>query len=721
MWQANIIEGQPQVAVPAAAGDTRQPGAGTRGDFATLLRQLYSALAAGNRAVLPPAVQIWAVGTEDSGNANGPLAPEVRATPLARGELEDGISALIQGLPSPAQAPPTGVSPGDRGEAGGPQAQPDPQVVRPAAEGPHTLAVNNGSFPVGREQASVPGAAGGQSTPQFQAGGLHEPAHLLAWQPLPGRGEPGGAASPVAGQGPGAREPGTSSSVEPVHAATRVLSSPAILPGQQAGSGETAATAATPAPTSGPEEKNVPARTAGEPRPGNPGPAPGATVLQPAPLPAGSYPEPVAAPERTRRPGINMAAGESSNIWQQPEKVAGPTTSPRLPLARQTGVPGTAGVDSSFPVRTGGPQETVLLATWQPLPGRGEPVRAASPVAGQVQDTSENIAPSPGEGPVRSGPRVQSSPTTLAGAQAESGKVAPAVTSESAFSLKGKELPARPASSAQSGQAVVVGPESALPSDTSGRSPLTIRAPAATGRAQGQDYLPGRGQGAADGSTITDSRPVPSNSLAARPEPGTTTLQPVPLPAGDYPEPMAALERTRRPESNMATGESSIWHQPEKAAVPPTSPGLLVARQITEALVARSHLWQAPGRTKLEIQLEPKSLGRIEVQVTAEAGKLTAHLLVQSHQVKQMVEANLMQLNHNLQPHGLHFDRISVDVDAGQNNFGYWGHQQGGGNHQGGEHRGWYPTTSLGGYFSGAILAEPPVAPLASGAIDYLV
>lgn len=459
----------------------------------------------------------------------------------AQGDLLPEAVGIESGRPG-AQSPVrwTGLPSGSHGLAtAGPQAQPDFRAVWPDAGGPHTLAVSNGSFPVGWEQASVPGAAGGQSTPQAQAGSPHEPAHLLAGQPLPGNNEPSRAASPAAEQGPGAREPGTSSSAEPVQAATRILSSPAILPGQQAGSGETAATAATPCPTSGPEEKNLPAKPAGGPRPGH---------------------------------------------------------------------------------------------------------QAA------------------------------------------------------------------------------VGPDTAPSTDTASQSSFTARAPAATGWAQGPDYLPGHGQGAANGSTINDSRPVLGDYPPARPAPGTTTLQPAFLPADGYSEPVAALGRTRRPGSNMAAGESSnILQQPEKVAGPTTSPGPPLARQVAEALVARSHLWQAPGRTKLEIQLEPKFLGRVEVQIISEGGKLAAQILVQSHQVRHLLEANLVQLNHNLQQQGLHFDHLSVDVDSGPGSSSYWGQQQWANGYQGGEqHRYWYPAFPMSSVPRG-MLAEHAVAQPVSGAIDYLV
>lgn len=172
----------------------------------------------------------------------------------------------------------------------------------------------------------------------------------------------------------------------------------------------------------------------------------------------------------------------------------------------------------------------------------------------------------------------------------------------------------------------------------------------------------------------------------------------------------------------MATGESTgIWQQPAKAAMLPTSTGPALAQQMAEVLLAKSHLWQVPGRAKLEIQLEPKFLGRVEIQLIAEGGKLAAHLLVQSHQVRQLLEANLLQLHHNLQQQGLHLDHLSVDVDTGQGNSAYWGQPQWANSHQGGgQQRSWYPAAPPDD-FSGPVLAEQPAARPAAGALDYLV
>lgn len=67
------------------------------------------------------------------------------------------------------------------------------------------------------------------------------------------------------------------------------------------------------------------------------------------------------------------------------------------------------------------------------------------------------------------------------------------------------------------------------------------------------------------------------------------------------------------------------------------------------------------GNKQINIQLEPESLGRVNVQLKVEAGEVMARLLVESQEVKTYLEHNINGLRSNLVRQGLTVDQIYVE------------------------------------------------------------
>ncbi|MDD3839708.1 MAG: flagellar hook-length control protein FliK, partial [Clostridia bacterium] len=65
------------------------------------------------------------------------------------------------------------------------------------------------------------------------------------------------------------------------------------------------------------------------------------------------------------------------------------------------------------------------------------------------------------------------------------------------------------------------------------------------------------------------------------------------------------------------------------------------------------------------IQLKPPSLGKINIQVTFERGVLTARIVTQNQEVKNIIESNLPLLKQNLADQGMGISNLSVSVNTG--------------------------------------------------------
>jgi len=83
-----------------------------------------------------------------------------------------------------------------------------------------------------------------------------------------------------------------------------------------------------------------------------------------------------------------------------------------------------------------------------------------------------------------------------------------------------------------------------------------------------------------------------------------------------------------------------------------------IAMQVIEQV----KLQVRPDTTKMEIQLNPEQLGKVEVEITSKNGELSAKLNVQNEQVKEAVEGQMQMLRETLELQGLKVENIEVTV-----------------------------------------------------------
>lgn len=85
-------------------------------------------------------------------------------------------------------------------------------------------------------------------------------------------------------------------------------------------------------------------------------------------------------------------------------------------------------------------------------------------------------------------------------------------------------------------------------------------------------------------------------------------------------------------------------------------------------------LKQNPGQ-KIQVQLSPASLGKLDLSIVNHRGFVTVHLATESTQAKQAVERNLGQLESHLSSSGIKVDAFHVTVHDANRPGSYSGHQ----------------------------------------------
>lgn len=83
---------------------------------------------------------------------------------------------------------------------------------------------------------------------------------------------------------------------------------------------------------------------------------------------------------------------------------------------------------------------------------------------------------------------------------------------------------------------------------------------------------------------------------------------------------------------------------------------------IVEQVVNHVRIRVLPQTTSMELQLNPASLGRVNLNVTSQNGTATATLTVQNQVAKEALESQLTVLRENLESQGLKVDAVEVNV-----------------------------------------------------------
>lgn len=87
-----------------------------------------------------------------------------------------------------------------------------------------------------------------------------------------------------------------------------------------------------------------------------------------------------------------------------------------------------------------------------------------------------------------------------------------------------------------------------------------------------------------------------------------------------------------------------------------------VANRIISQIIDNIRLNARPNMTSLEMQLEPESLGKVNISVIAKAGHITAGITTQNEIAKEAIESQLNVLKENLNQQGIKVEAIEVTI-----------------------------------------------------------
>lgn len=125
------------------------------------------------------------------------------------------------------------------------------------------------------------------------------------------------------------------------------------------------------------------------------------------------------------------------------------------------------------------------------------------------------------------------------------------------------------------------------------------------------------------------------------------------------------------PTGLLANGDFSALRAPVSAsqaadmsALKPPFASTVGESQILDQVIGRLAVERNQDVSRMSIKLQPEELGRIEIDLTVEQGRLKAQMVAQTQQVQEVLERHLPRLREALEQHGLKLDQIQVSVDA---------------------------------------------------------
>ena len=169
------------------------------------------------------------------------------------------------------------------------------------------------------------------------------------------------------------------------------------------------------------------------------------------------------------------------------------------------------------------------------------------------------------------------------------------------------------------------------------------------------DEASGGEHDAGGAGSYEESNPALNKASAA----GETPLENVQIPMGAQ-EAFAVMQSATADRSGTVP-KAAAYSQDLQA-----TPSEIISQVIEKAAVVLT-----PDKSEMVMDLEPKSLGKLSMKVITENGIVTAEFLAESHQVKQVLEANMQLLKDSLEKQGLGVQNFSVSVRQDSNRGAY--------------------------------------------------
>lgn len=97
-------------------------------------------------------------------------------------------------------------------------------------------------------------------------------------------------------------------------------------------------------------------------------------------------------------------------------------------------------------------------------------------------------------------------------------------------------------------------------------------------------------------------------------------------------------------------------------AVPAAFQADVQQAEILQQLVDQIRVFQGNDIQRMEVQLYPEHLGKVQIQVAMKSGVMTAQITAETEIAKQAIESQLVQLKENFEQQNLKVDAVEVSV-----------------------------------------------------------
>lgn len=97
-------------------------------------------------------------------------------------------------------------------------------------------------------------------------------------------------------------------------------------------------------------------------------------------------------------------------------------------------------------------------------------------------------------------------------------------------------------------------------------------------------------------------------------------------------------------------------------AVPAAFQADVQQAEILQQLVDQIRVFQGNDIQRMEVQLYPEHLGKVQIQVAMKSGVMTAQITTETEIAKQAIESQLVQLKENFEQQNLKVDAVEVSV-----------------------------------------------------------
>lgn len=90
----------------------------------------------------------------------------------------------------------------------------------------------------------------------------------------------------------------------------------------------------------------------------------------------------------------------------------------------------------------------------------------------------------------------------------------------------------------------------------------------------------------------------------------------------------------------------------------------VMVKEVINQIVTKAAVILQSDKTSMTMQLNPEHLGKVAVSVTAEQGVIKGQFVAENLQVKEMLEASMVQLKAQLEEQGIKVDKIEVALGS---------------------------------------------------------